>query len=60
MGKPDGYTDGCGDGRKGMDKVVHQYKNNGYNIVLDVRSPYFLPVPHCRPLPGRQYVPRCV
>ena len=38
MGKPDGYTDGCGDGRKGMDKVVHQYKNNGYNIVLDVNS----------------------
>ena len=38
MGKPDEYTDGCGDGRKGMDKVVHQYKNNGYNIVLDVNS----------------------
>ena len=25
-------------GREGIRKVVHQYKNNGYNIVLDVNS----------------------
>ena len=24
--------------QKGIEKVVHQYKNNGYNIVLDVNS----------------------
>ena len=24
--------------RKGIGEVVHQYKNNGYNIVLDVNS----------------------
>ena len=24
--------------RKGIDTVIHQYQNNGYNIVLDVNS----------------------
>jgi uncharacterized protein len=34
--EPYKYTEICS--RNGSEKVIHQYKNNGYNIVLDINS----------------------